>query len=78
MIEIHIPKMGMSTVEVDVVSVLVAIGDIVASAQVLAEVEAEKASVEIESPVTGRVAAVYFSAGATAQVGDVIFGLEEG
>jgi len=77
MIEIRIPKMGMSTVEVDVSNVAIKVGDQVTIGQVLAEVEAEKASVEIEAEHSGVVTGVLASNGDVRQVGDVICRIEE-
>ena len=77
MIEIRVPKMGMSTVEVDVVEVSVQAGDRVAAGQVLAQIEAEKASVDIEADADGIVTDVLTKAGDSLSVGDVMFRLEE-
>ena len=77
MIEVRVPKMGMSTVEVDVIHVAVALGDRVVAGQVLAEVEAEKASVEIEAETSGVVSAVLLRAGGAANVGDVVCRIDE-
>jgi pyruvate/2-oxoglutarate dehydrogenase complex dihydrolipoamide acyltransferase (E2) component len=72
MIDVHIPKLGMSTVEVDVIAVHVAAGDVVEPATILIEVESEKANFEVEAGHAGTVREVLVSEGDEARVGDVI------
>lgn len=72
MTDVHIPKMGMSTVEVDIMRVLVAPGQTVKADDVVVEVESEKASYEIEAGVAGVVAEVLVSDGDVGEVGDVV------
>ena len=76
MIDVHIPKMGMSTVEVDVVAVHVSVGDTVEPSTILIEVESEKANFEIEAGNAGTVREVLVAEGDEATVGDVIVRLE--
>ena len=76
MIDVRIPKMGMSTVEVDVIRVHVAPGQHVAKGDVVVEVESEKANYEIEAETDGRVAEVLVSEGEEAKVGDVVVRIE--
>ena len=76
MIEVHIPKMGMSTVEVDVVAVHVAEGDRVEAKTILIEVESEKANFEIEAGHAGTVRDVLVGVGDEACIGDVIVRIE--
>jgi pyruvate/2-oxoglutarate dehydrogenase complex dihydrolipoamide acyltransferase (E2) component len=71
-IDVHIPKMGMSTVEVDVVGILVRTGDRVGVGDPLVEVDGEKATFAIESEVEGVVAEVLVAEGDEAKVGDVV------
>jgi pyruvate/2-oxoglutarate dehydrogenase complex dihydrolipoamide acyltransferase (E2) component len=75
-IDVHIPKMGMSTVEVDVVAVHVAPGDEVAPQTVVVEVQSEKANFEVEAGHAGVVREVLVSEGDEANVGDVVVRLE--
>jgi pyruvate/2-oxoglutarate dehydrogenase complex dihydrolipoamide acyltransferase (E2) component len=75
--EVRIPKMGMSTVEVDVLHVLVRPGQRVAAGDVLAEVESEKATYEIEAEVAGTVTEVLVGEGDVKEVGDVIARIED-
>ena len=76
MIDVHIPKMGMSTVEVDVVAVHISVGDTVEPSTILIEVESEKANFEIEAGNAGTVREVLVAEGDEAMVGDVIVRLE--
>jgi pyruvate/2-oxoglutarate dehydrogenase complex dihydrolipoamide acyltransferase (E2) component len=75
-IDVHIPKMGMSTVEVDVVAVHVSVGDTVEPSTILIEVESEKANFEVEAGHAGTVREVLVAEGDEAMVGDVIVRLE--
>jgi pyruvate/2-oxoglutarate dehydrogenase complex dihydrolipoamide acyltransferase (E2) component len=75
-IDVQIPKMGMSTVEVDIVSVRVAAGDRVEPETIVVEVESEKANFEIEAGTAGTVAEVLVAEGDEAQVGDVVVRIE--
>jgi len=75
-IDVHIPKMGMSTVEVDVVAVHISVGDTVEPSTILIEVESEKANFESEAGNAGTVREVLVAEGDEAMVGDVIVRLE--
>jgi pyruvate/2-oxoglutarate dehydrogenase complex dihydrolipoamide acyltransferase (E2) component len=75
-IDVHIPKAGMSTVEVDVIAVHVAVGDAVEPGTVLIEVESEKATFEVEAGHTGTVTELLVGEGDEARVGDVIARIE--
>jgi pyruvate/2-oxoglutarate dehydrogenase complex dihydrolipoamide acyltransferase (E2) component len=75
-IDVHIPKMGMSTIEVDVVAVHVAPGDVVEASSILVEVQSEKANFEIEAGRAGTVREVLVSEGQEANVGDVVVRIE--
>ena len=77
MTDVRIPKMGMSTVEVDVLRVLVSEGQRVAPGDVLVEIESEKANYEVEAEVAGTVAELLVQEGDVRQVGDVVARIEE-
>ena len=74
--EVRLPELGEGVERADVVRVLVAPGDAVAVDQPLLEIETDKATVEVPSPVAGTVAAVAIEAGATLAVGGLIASLE--
>ena len=72
MTDVHIPKMGMSTVEVEILSVMVAVGDRVGAGDSVVEVEGDKATFEVEAGVDGVVAEILVSDGQECEVGDVV------
>ena len=74
--EVRLPELGEGVERADVVRVLVAPGDTVSVDQPLLEIETDKATVEVPSPVAGTVAALAVEAGATLAVGGLIASLE--
>jgi pyruvate/2-oxoglutarate dehydrogenase complex dihydrolipoamide acyltransferase (E2) component len=71
-IDVHIPKMGMSTVEVEILAVMVAVGDRVGETDSVVEVEGDKATFEVEAGVAGTVAEILVGEGQECAVGDVV------
>jgi pyruvate/2-oxoglutarate dehydrogenase complex dihydrolipoamide acyltransferase (E2) component len=76
-IEVRIPKVGMSTVEVEVDQVLVTAGQRVEPHSVIASIAADKVDFEIEAGVAGVVEELVLAAGSVAVVGDVIARIRE-
>ena len=74
--EVRLPELGEGVERADVVRVLVAPGDTVAVDQPLLEIETDKATVEVPSPVAGTVAALAVEAGTSLAVGGLIASLE--
>jgi len=72
-----LPDLGEGLTEAEIVKVLVQEGDRVQEDAPLLEVETDKATVEIPSPVTGRVAKVHVQPGQTVKVGAVLVTFEE-
>ncbi|RWL38991.1 MAG: hypothetical protein EOR73_32335 [Mesorhizobium sp.] len=72
MFEVRIPKMGASTVEVDLTKWYVSVGTSVVPGQILAEVESEKTNIEIEAETAGVVAEILVDEGSATEVGIVI------
>jgi len=70
--KVIIPKMGMSTVEVDLIEWHVAEGDHVSVGDPIADIESEKSNFTIESDVEGTVLEILVELGATVNVGTVI------
>ena len=70
--EIRIPKFGMSTVDVDVIAIHIAVGQVIAVGDPIVDVDTDKVSSTIESEVSGVVAEIAVEVDATYQVGDVI------
>jgi pyruvate/2-oxoglutarate dehydrogenase complex dihydrolipoamide acyltransferase (E2) component len=75
--EVRVPKVGMSTVEVEIDEVLVAPGQRVQPDSVIASVAADKVDFEVQAGVTGVVEEVLVSDGAVAEVGTVIARIRE-
>jgi pyruvate/2-oxoglutarate dehydrogenase complex dihydrolipoamide acyltransferase (E2) component len=77
MIEVRVPKVGMSTVEVEIDQVLVIPGQRVEPASVIAAVAADKVDFEVEAGVAGVIEEVLVGEGSVAEVGEVIARIRE-
>lgn len=77
MIEVRVPKVGMSTVEVEIDQVLVVPGQRVEPASVIAAVAADKVDFEVEAGVAGVIDEVLVGEGSVAEVGQVIARIRE-
>jgi pyruvate dehydrogenase E2 component (dihydrolipoamide acetyltransferase) len=75
--EIKLPELGENLEGGDVLDVKIAVGDQVSQGQPLVEIEAEKSTVEVPSPLTGRVAKILVRKGEAVKVGQT-FCLIEG
>lgn len=75
MTDVRVPKVGMSTIEVEVLDVLVTVGQHVAEGELLLNVAADKVDLAIEAPAAGVVAEVLVHSGDTVEVGDVVLRL---
>ena len=75
-LDVQIPKMGMSTVEVDIVRVLVEPGQRVEPTDVVVEIESEKANYEVEAGASGTISEILVAEGDEAQVVDVVARIE--
>jgi len=73
----RVPELGENIESVDVVRVLVAVGDTLALEQPVIEVETDKASVEVPATVTGVVTEVHVAEGDTLAEGDPILTVDE-
>src|SRR2546430_16636552 len=69
--------LGERLTEAEIVKVLVQEGDLVQEDAPLLEVETDKATVEIPSPLTGRVAQIHVQPGQTVKVGAVLVTFDE-
>lgn len=76
MTEIRVPKMGPTTVEVEVMEVLVSEGQRIAAGDPVAEVETEKTGVTIEATAAGIVTEILVSAGDICEIGEVLCTVE--
>ena len=75
-VELKIPEVGESITEVEIGDWLKRKGDDITKDEPLVTLESEKATVELPSPVSGRITQVLREKGQTARIGDVIAQLE--
>jgi len=76
LVEFRLPELGENIEAAEVVSVNVAVGDMIKLDQGVVEIETDKASVEVPSEVEGIVKEVKVKAGDRAKVGEVILVVE--
>ncbi|CAM2069324.1 dihydrolipoyl dehydrogenase [Sulfidibacter corallicola] len=76
-IEVRVPELG-DFKDVDVVEILVAVGDRVAEGDSLIALETDKASMEVPAPTDGTLVSLSVEAGGTVNEGDVIAIMEAG
>jgi pyruvate dehydrogenase E2 component (dihydrolipoamide acetyltransferase) len=76
--EFKFPDVGEGITEGELLSWKVKEGDVVAEDQTLAEVETDKAVVEIPSPKAGRIVKLHVEEGEIIEVGHVLVTIEEG
>jgi len=77
-VEVTLPKWGLTMEEGTLVEWMVSEGEHVSAGQVIATVETDKVSNELESPVNGVVSKLMFTAGTEEiKVGDVLCIIEE-
>jgi pyruvate dehydrogenase E2 component (dihydrolipoamide acetyltransferase) len=74
--DIKLPELGENVEEGEVVDVKVTVGTEVREGQALLEVEAEKSTVEVPSPGTGRISKVLVKKGDKVKTGQALFQLE--
>ncbi len=75
--EVRIPELGESISEVQVADWMREVGDIVAVDDPIAEIDSDKATVELPAPVGGRIVERRVEAGAFCNVGDVVAVIDE-
>jgi len=78
MADLVVPQLGESITEAVVSSWLKQVGDAVAADEPVAELETDKITVQLPSPVAGVLAVQSVAVGATVRVGDVIGSVEAG
>lgn len=76
MIDVHVPRLGMAMDSAILLSWSFEVGATVQQGDVLAEIEAEKAVTELESPVTGIVRELLANPNDELKPGDVIARIE--
>jgi pyruvate dehydrogenase E2 component (dihydrolipoamide acetyltransferase) len=70
--EIKLPELGENLEEGEVLDVRVAVGDTVSEGQSLVEIEAEKSTVEVPAPMSGRVTQMLVKRGDKVRVGQTL------
>src|SRR5579863_4984593 len=74
---IKLPELGENVDSGELTKILVAVGDTVAKDDALLELETEKATIEVPSPVSGVVKELHVHQGQKIKVGDVLFTIDE-
>ncbi|MGF1510087.1 MAG: 2-oxo acid dehydrogenase subunit E2 [Myxococcota bacterium] len=73
-----LPELGEGVDEATVVQVMVEVGDVLAKEQPVMELESDKATVEVPSPVEGRIVALHVKAGDAIGIGSIVLEVEGG
>ncbi len=76
--EFKLPELGENIDSGDLIKVLVSVGDTIAEDQPLLELETDKATIEVPSPVSGKVKEIHVKDGETIKVGQLILTVEDG
>lgn len=76
MSEVRVPKVGMSAVEVEILDVLVAVGDRVEAGAAVVEAASDKVDFVIEADQAGTVVELFVTAGQNVSMGDLVARLE--
>src|SRR5437879_6102477 len=76
--EVKLPELGENLEGGEVLDVKVSVGDAVRQGQALLEVEAEKSTVEVPSPVAGKVSKLLVKKGDKITVGQTVCVVEDG
>lgn len=76
--EFRLPELGENVEAGDVLKILIAVGDTVSQDQAVLELETDKATIEVPSPVSGTVKTVHVKEGEKLKVGGLILTVEEG
>lgn len=74
---IKLPELGENVDSGDLTKILVSVGDTVSKDQALLELETEKATIEVPSPVAGVIKELHVQEGKKVKVGDLLFTVEE-
>ena len=76
--EVRLPELGESIAAGDVLKVLVSPGDVIKPDQAVLELETDKATIEVPSPLGGTVKTVHVKVGEKLEVGSLILTVESG
>ncbi len=75
-IEVKIPQQGLTTETVTIMGWDVKEGDIVKEGDVLLRIESEKAALEVEAPIDGKILEILKQESEEARVGEVVVVIE--
>ncbi len=76
--EFRLPELGENIAAGDVLKVLVSVGDVIQADQPVLELETDKATIEVPSPVGGTVKSVHVKTGEKLEVGGLILTIASG
>src|SRR3990172_4143890 len=76
--EFKLPELGENIESGDLIKILVSVGDRVEKDQPVIELETEKATIEVPSPVSGTVKEIHVKAGQKIKVGQLVLTVEDG
>jgi len=71
-VQIRMPNLGAEAETGRVAAWLAGVGQVIAVGEVVAELETDKATVEFEAPVAGRIVEIAQPAGVDVKIGDVL------
>ncbi len=71
-IEIKVPSLGESVTEATIAKWYKNVGDMVRADEILAEIETDKVTLEVNAPCAGMLQEIKFSTGDTVKIGDVL------
>jgi len=77
MYKFRIPKLGQSESDMQIIEIIVKVGDRIKQEDPVVEIETEKASTVLESEVSGIVKEIFYKNNDYVKVGDVLFTVEE-
>jgi 2-oxoisovalerate dehydrogenase E1 component len=69
---VRMPNLGAEATAGRIVAWLRAVGDAVSAGEVVAEIETDKATIELEAPVAGRISEILQPAGAEVPTGETL------
>ena len=74
---VRLPNLGAEASEARIIAWRFRVGDRVSSGELIAEVETDKAMVDLEAPVSGRIAEILAPEGTEVPVGAIIAMIED-
>lgn len=77
MIDVRIPKVGMSTIEVEILEIVADVGLAVSEGDTIMTVAADKVDLDVEAPAAGRIIEVLAQPGQMREVGDIVARIDD-